>query len=168
MDEQRLEEDVAYRFAYLAQVMALTDRERALIRAARGSLRERLPFVVDAVRSTMLATPAMARHFADEGEVDPEVVGRHLRSWIEGLVARARDEDLPLWLDRGGAAHRAGAGDPRIDVPRVQMSALMGLLADCVLAEVAVLDLPVERRFEVARAFSKLLWAQNDLIQRHY
>lgn len=169
IDETRLEHDLAYRFGYLASFIGLTDRERALVRAARPALRDRLDHIVTQISAAMLARPAMLRHFAlDGGSPQAQLLERHLRAWIEGLIAKSREPGLAAWMDRVGAMHRAGAGDPRVDVPRVQMNALLGLLSDLILAEVQALDLPADRRFEIARAFSKLLWIQNDLIQRHY
>lgn len=167
--EARLEHDLAHRFSYLASFMGLTERERALVRAARPALRHRLDHIVEQISAAMLSSPAMLRHFAlDGGEVQPQRLERHLRAWIEGLISLAREPGLAAWMDRVGAMHRASAGDPRVDVPRVQMNALLGLLSDLILSEVQGLDLPADKRFEIARAFSKLLWIQNDLIQRHY
>ncbi len=169
IDEARLDQDVEYRFSYLAEFMGLTEHERALVRAARPALRERLDTIVGLIGEAMLARPEMVRHFVS-GDAPPnrDILEGHLRSWIEGLVSLARDPSLPGWMDRVGAAHRADSGDPSVDVPRVQMNALLGLLSDLVQGEIARLDLPAPRRFEIARAFSKLLWLQNDMIQRHY
>ena len=48
------------------------------------------------------------------------------------------------------------------------MNALMGFVADALTA--TILGLGLDRETEVAtlRAFGKLLWVQNDLINRHY
>jgi hypothetical protein len=170
IDEARLERDLAYRFGYLASFMGLTDRERALVRAARPALRERQDHIVRQISAAMLARPAMLRHFGldEDGPPQGQILERHLRAWIEGLIAKSRDPGLAEWMDRVGAMHRASAGDPRVDVPRVQLNALLGLLSDLILVEIQALELPADQRFEIARAFSKLLWIQNDLIQRHY
>ena len=159
--------DPAARFAYLAQVVDLTDRDRALVRAARGDLRQRMPVIVDRIVAVILGDPAMARHFAHDGPPDPSVIGRHLQGWLEGFVALARDDGLATWMDRVGRMHQAQDGDPRVQVDRLQLNALMAVLADAVLAETSRLDRPVELRFEIARAFSKLLWIQADLLTRH-
>jgi len=53
-------------------------------------------------------------------------------------------------------------------VPLVQMNALMGFVADAVNATILGFDLPAETKTAAVRAFSKLLWLQNDLINRHY
>jgi hypothetical protein len=48
------------------------------------------------------------------------------------------------------------------------MNALMGFVADALLATIGQLGLDVETERRMARAFSKVLWLQNDLITRHY
>jgi hypothetical protein len=50
----------------------------------------------------------------------------------------------------------------------VQMNALLGFVSDAILCK--ILSLNLERYLEIAtiRAFNKLLWIQNDLINRHY
>jgi hypothetical protein len=53
-------------------------------------------------------------------------------------------------------------------VPLVQMNALMGFVADALLATILSLDLDATMKVAAVRAFSKLLWLQNDLITRHY
>ena len=167
-DELRLETDTHARFTYLAGTMGLTDNDRVLVRAARTALRERLPVITERLSQAMLERPAMYRHFAPDGGVPTrEDLRPHLHAWVEGLVALARDDGLPAWMDHVGATHRSGTGNPQIHVPQVQINALLGLLSDLILSEVASLDLPAERRFAIARAFSKLLWIQNDFLQRH-
>jgi hypothetical protein len=170
LDEARLEHDAAYRFGYLASFIGLSERERALVRAARPALRDRLDHIVAQISTAMLARPAMLRHFGldEDGPPQAQILEHHLRAWIAGLIAQAREPGLATWMDKVGSMHRATAGDPRVDVPRVQMNALLGLLSDLILAEIQILPMPAAQRFEIARAFSKLLWIQNDLIQRHY
>ena len=63
---------------------------------------------------------------------------------------------------------RAKAGAPDIQVPLVQMNALMGFVGDALTATILGLGLPREREVQTLRAFNKLLWLQNDLINRHY
>ena len=108
IDEARLERDVAYRFDDLAEVVGFTERDRALIRAARPALRARIDPIVGRISEVILARPAMRRHFASgPGAPEAALVSRHLRAWIEGLLQRARAPDLPLWLDRVGASRRS-------------------------------------------------------------
>lgn len=67
-----------------------------------------------------------------------------------------------------GKIHTPLAGSKEIDVPLVQMNALMGFLADVLLDALMQLPLEESSRFQAIRAFSKLLWIQNDFITRHY
>ena len=72
---------------------------------------------------------------------------------------------------RGGwyfYSHTPKAGSKELDVPLVQMNALLGFVADALTH--TILSLGLERAVEVQtlRAFNKLLWLQNDLINRHY
>ena len=67
-----------------------------------------------------------------------------------------------------GKMHTPKAGSEELTVPLVQMNALLGFVADALTSTILSLDL--ERTLEVRtlRAFNKLLWLQNDLINRHY
>ncbi|MCA9032472.1 MAG: hypothetical protein KDA66_16765, partial [Planctomycetaceae bacterium] len=64
--------------------------------------------------------------------------------------------------------HTPKAGNKDIDVPLVQMNALMGLIADVLTEAIAGLDLDRDAMLKTIRAFHKLLWIQNDFITRHY
>ena len=72
------------------------------------------------------------------------------------------------YLDSVGKIHTFKAGSIELNVPLVQMDALMGFVSDALLG--AIIDLPLESKSKAAtvRAFNKLLWLQNDLIVRHY
>jgi hypothetical protein len=48
------------------------------------------------------------------------------------------------------------------------MNALMGFVADALTATILSLGLDRETEVRTLRAFNKLLWIQNDLINRHY
>jgi hypothetical protein len=72
------------------------------------------------------------------------------------------------YLDLVGQMHTPGKGSKQINVPLVQMNALMGFVADAVTATLFSLGLPREEETRMIRAFGKLLWVQNDLINRHY
>ena len=75
---------------------------------------------------------------------------------------------MVAYLDMVGKMHTPKAGAADLDVPLVQMNALLGFVADALTS--TILGLGLERKTEVAtlRAFNKLLWLQNDLINRHY
>ena len=72
------------------------------------------------------------------------------------------------YLDFVGKMHTVKAGSPDIQVPLVQMNALMGFVADALLSTILGLDLDHAMKTQAVRAFNKLLWLQNDLIPRHY
>jgi hypothetical protein len=72
------------------------------------------------------------------------------------------------YLDLVGKMHTPIAGSPDLDVPLVQMNALMGFVADALVAAIFSLGISRETEVQTFRAFNKLLWLQNDLITRHY
>ena len=67
-----------------------------------------------------------------------------------------------------GKIHTSKAGSAELDVPLVQMNALMGFVADALMNTILSLALPRADEALTLRAFNKLLWIQNDLITRHY
>jgi hypothetical protein len=72
------------------------------------------------------------------------------------------------YLDLVSKMHTPKAGSRDLDVPLVQMNALMGFVADALVATIFSLGLDRETEVRTVRAFNKLLWLQNDLITRHY
>ena len=93
---------------------------------------------------------------------------QHLARYLERLVTAPYDGKLVQYLDMVGKMHTWKAGNPDVNVPLVQMNALMGFVADAVNATILGSDLPADAKAKAIRAFSKLLWLQNDLINRHY
>jgi len=168
VDEARLERDIAYRFRWLAEFIGLTDRDLRIIRAARPLLTPLIPDLTERIRARMFAWESTRRHFLRDGQVDPAIVGAHLGGYIERLLELAGDDRMGPYLDRVGAVHRRTAGDPTIDVPLVQVDALLGFIADQMIAVIADMSLPETRKIDAIRAFSKLLWIQNDLMRRRY
>ena len=75
---------------------------------------------------------------------------------------------MASYLDMVGKIHTSRAGNPEIDVPLVQMNALMGYLSDSLFEVVLSLPLDPSTAMQTIRAFNKLLWIQNDFISRHY
>ena len=72
------------------------------------------------------------------------------------------------YLDMVGKIHTDKAGSKEINVPLVQMNALMGFVADAFTATIIGMKLDRDLEVKALRAFGKLLWIQNDLIVRHY
>ncbi len=185
VDEQLLETDVAYRFQYLAEFIGFTGQDIEVIHGAAGLLAPLVPVLVDAVYDKLHSYDATWRHFLPrqagyEGEIPtsldaltmdhPQIAFRkqHLGRYLERLVTAPYEGKMVAYLDMVGKIHTPAAGNPQIHVPLVQMNALMGFVADAVNATILGADLPAEAKAAAIRAFSKLLWIQNDLIVRHY
>jgi hypothetical protein len=185
IDEARLENDLAYRFAYLTEFMEFGADEIDAIHNAASLLGDRVPGLVDAVYVKLFSFDATKRHFVNpqqgfEGSLPADVESlsleddviafrkQHLGRYLAALVTRPYDAKMVQYLDAVGAMHTPHVGSKKVNVPLVQMNALMGFVADAINA--TVLDLGLDRQTEVTtlRAFSKLLWLQNDLINRHY
>jgi hypothetical protein len=75
---------------------------------------------------------------------------------------------MNAYLDMVGKIHTAKAGNPDVVIPLVQMNALMGFVHDALIGLIFTLAAPECRRVALARALTKLLWIQSDLISRHY
>ena len=185
VDEGRLEGDLGYRFEYLAGFMGFGAEDIEAIHGAAGALAPLVPALVDAVYEKLHAHDATWRHFLPRQHgYEGAVPGRledltmdheqirfrkgHLGRYLAGLVTREYDSKMIAYLDMVGKMHTPAAGSADLDVPLVQMNALMGFVADALMATILGLGLDREREVRTIRAFNKLLWIQNDLITRHY
>lgn len=185
IDEGRLETDLGYRFGYLAKFMGFGPEDVEAIHAAAPHLGPLVPTLVDAVYDKLQGQDATWRHFQPrQSGYDGEVPERledltmdnaqirfrkgHLARYLEALVTRTYDDKMVSYLDMVGKMHTPKAGSAALDVPLVQMNALMGFVADALTATIFGLHLPREQETRTVRAFGKLLWLQNDLINRHY
>ncbi|MCE9548596.1 MAG: protoglobin family protein [Planctomycetia bacterium] len=185
IDEPRLESDLGYRFGYLTEFMEFGPEDVAAIHAAAGAIAPLVPTLVNAVYEKLHHYDATWRHFLPrqsgyEGEVpqqfedvtpDHEMIRyrkEHLARYLAALVTRPYDGKMVAYLDMVGKMHTPKAGSQELNVPLVQMNALLGFVADALTS--TILSLGLKRAQEVAtlRAFGKLLWLQNDLINRHY
>ncbi|HJZ55877.1 MAG TPA: protoglobin family protein, partial [Gemmataceae bacterium] len=185
IDEARLETDLAYRFAYVAEFMGFGPADTEAIHAAAAHLAPLVPALVDAVYHKLHTYDSTWRHFlprqhgydgaipADLSQLTmdhPQIAYRkqHLARYLAALVTRPYDGKMLDYLDMVGKIHTPKAGSQEIDVPLVQMNALMGFVSDALSATILGLGLPREAEAKTLRAFNKLLWVQNDLITRHY
>jgi hypothetical protein len=185
VDETRLERDLPYRIGYLTEFMGFTSDDVKSIHNSASLLAPLVPALVDAVYDKLHSYDATWRHFvprqfgftgstADSPEalaMDHEVIQfrkQHLARYFTALVTRPYDEKMLSYLDMVGKIHTPAAGNAQIDVPLVQMNALLGFVADALVATITGLNLPRETEIQTLRAFTKLLWVQNDLINRHY
>ena len=185
IDEARLETDLGYRFEYLAKFMGFTAEDIAVIHGAAPALAPLVPGLVNAVYDKLFQYDATWRHFLPRqhgytGEVPKDLEHltmtheqiefrkQHLGRYLVALVTRPYDGKMVEYLDMVGKIHTSKAGSKELNVPLVQMNALMGFVADAFIATILGLNLPREVEAKALRAFSKLLWLQNDLIARHY
>ena len=185
IDEQKLESDLGYRFGYVTEFMGFGEDVIAAIHGSAEHLAPIVPALVDAVYDKLFSYDATKRHFVPrqsgyEGDVpesvealqmDHEMIEfrkQHLGRYLERLVTKPYDGDMLNYLDLVGKIHTPKAGSKELDVPLVQMNALMGFVSDALIATILGLGLDAEATSRTLRAFNKLLWLQNDLITRHY
>ena len=155
------------------------------IHAAAGHLAPLIPSIVERTYEKLLTYDATARHFVPrqhgyDGPLpesleslhadDPQIQFRkgHLTRYLMQIIGHAYNDKMVTYLDMAGKMHTPKAGNKNIDVPLVQMNALLGLISDSLLAAILGLNVDDEIKARTLRAFNKLLWIQNDLIARHY
>ena len=140
---------------------------------------------MDAVYDKLFSYDATKRHFVprqhgydgpvpeslDALELDHEMIEfrkQHLGRYLTRLVTKPYDEKMVQYLDLVGKMHTPKTGNKELDVPLVQMNALMGFVSDALTATIQGLGLERDAERKTIRAFNKLMWLQNDLITRHY
>lgn len=185
IDEDRLDSDLDYRFGYLADFMEFSEADIAAIHDAAPLLAPIVPALVDTVYDKLFSYDATKRHFVPrqsgyDGEVPSDIDALaqdhemiqfrkgHLATYLRSLVTRPYNSDMVKYLDFVGQMHTPGAGSKKIDVPLVQMNALLGFVSDAIVNTILGLNLEQNTQTHTLRAFNKLLWLQNDLINRHY
>jgi hypothetical protein len=185
IDEARLESDLDYRFDYLARFIGFGADDVAAIHAAAAALAPLVPTLVNAVYEKLHQYDATWRHFLPrqsgyDGAVPqnleeltpdhPMIRYRkdHLARYLAALVTRPYDGKMVEYLDMVGKMHTPKAGSKQLHVPLVQMNALLGFVADALTSTIVGLELERAAEARTLRAFGKLLWLQNDLINRHY
>lgn len=185
IDEPRLESDLGYRFQFVAEFIGFGEDDIAAIHGAASYLAPLVPGLVDAVYVKLFEYDATKRHFVPrqhgyDGDVPasleeltldhPMIAFRkqHLGRYLEALVTKPYDGKMLTYLDAVGKIHTPRAGAKELDVPLVQMNALMGFVADALTNTILGMGLDRDIEVKTVRAFGKLLWIQNDLITRHY
>lgn len=185
IDEPRLEADTAYRFHYLCEFIGFGPGDIDAIHAAAPLLAPLVPSLVDAVYEKLFTYDSTKRHFVprqsgyngpvptgiDELTLDHPMIAfrkQHLARYVARLVTGAYDGAMVQYLDMVGKIHTPAAGSPTLDVPLVQMNALLGFVANAVSRTIFSLGLAREVETQTLLAFEKLLWVQSDLISRHH
>ena len=185
IDEARLESDLAYRFEYLVEFVGFGPEDIEAIHGVAEHLGPLVPALVDAVYDKLFSYDATKRQFLPkqsgyDGEVpmsleeltpDHEMIKfrkDHLSRYLVTLVSKPYNAKMVTYLDMVGKIHTAKAGSKDLYVPLVQMNALLGFVSDALLSTIMGLGLPRDTEVATVRAFNKLLWLQNDLINHHY
>jgi hypothetical protein len=183
VDEPRLETDLAYRVAYLTEFMGMTSNDFEAIQESAAVLGPVVDALVDAVYEKLWKYDSTQRHFRRPGSgfkepvngdimsLDHPYVGfrkDRLRKYLVRLVSGVYDDKFLQYLDWAGKIHTTKAGAPQVEVPLVQMNALMGFVAAAVVSTLWDLVPDDAKRRRYIEAWNKLLWVQNDLITRHY
>lgn len=185
IDEARLETDLEYRFGYLTEFVGLDEKDIDAIHAAAEHLAPVVPGLVDAVYDKLFSFDATKRHFVPrqhgyDGPVPENIDAlsleheqiefrkQHLARYLTSLVTREYNAKMVSYLDMVGKMHTPKAGSDKLDVPLVQMNALLGFVATALIDTILSLGLDRETEVRTISAFNKLLWVQNDLVNRHY
>src|SRR6476661_142813 len=178
IDEERLETDTLYRVGYVAEFMGFGADDVAAIHGAASHLAPLVPVLVDAVYEKLFSYDATKRHFVprQSGYAGPvpesletltqdhemiEFRKAHLGRYLVALVTRQYDEKMIGYLDMVGKMHTPKAGSEELDVPLVQMNALLGFVSDALVNVIFGLGLDRHSEIHTVRAFNKLLWLQN-------
>jgi Protoglobin len=185
IDEQRLETDLPFRFEYLAEFIGFGPEDAAVVQMSGMYLGPLIPQMVDTTYEKLLSYDATARHFVphQSGFNGPAPAGlsgvtanhpqvqfrkEHLSRYFMQILGRSCDGRMVPYLDMVGKIHTPRAGNPEIDVPLVQMNALMGFISDALIGVISSLPVDTATSLRMIRAFNKLLWIQNDFVNRHY
>jgi hypothetical protein len=185
VDETQLETDTAYRFGYLSEFIGFGKDDIDAIHASAPTLGPLVPALVDAVYDKLFSYDSTKRHFVprqsgydgpvpesiDSLSVDHPMIAfrkQHLGRYLTRLVTGQYDGQMVQYLDMVGKIHTPEAGSADLDVPLVQMNALLGFVATAITATIMSFGLDRETEKRTLLAFNKLLWIQNDLISRHY
>ena len=157
----------------------------ALIQSSAPYIGPLIPQLVEKTYEKLLSYDATARHFVPrqagyEGPLPgdlahlaanhPQIQFRkeHLSRYLMQLLGRSYDAKMVQYFDMVGKMHTPKAGNKEIDIPLVQMNAFMGLFADILTDVISQQPFDAATLLGTLRAFHKLLWIQNDFINRHY
>ncbi len=185
VDEASLESDLNERYKFVAEFVGFDENDAKAIHASAGYLAPLIPAIVDQTYEKLLAYDATARHFVPRQEGydgplpdsleslaadHPQIQFRkdHLNRYLMHVLGHAYNDKMALFLDMSGKMHTPKAGNKDIDVPLVQMNALLGLLSDLLFEAILGFAMDDDTKTRTMRAFNKLLWIQNDLVTRHY
>lgn len=188
IDESRLEEDVYYRFRFVARFIDFEVEDLQTLREIAPRLIDRLEPIIEEVYERFRAYDATWRHFSvpttgcpmasasqrrhmeeiatDHGSI---LFRRHkLLKYFRFVLLRPFDDQTVRHFDQMARRHRGASESAAMRIPLVQMNAFMAFIADRITVALLELDLEREQERAALRAVQKLLWLQTDLITRHY
>ena len=188
VDERKLETDVEYRFAYVAEYLGFGEEDQRAIRDAAPLTVPLVPKIVDAAYDAFHRYDATWRHFlprqqgkAEFGaardrrlaELTPDQAGIRTRKhslgrYFHRLMTEPYDASMIQYMDAMGRIHKAESHRARLDIPIVHMNAFLGQVADAIAGLIRGLGLEPDRELALIRAYMKVMWLQNDLVSRHY
>ncbi|MCA8997898.1 MAG: protoglobin family protein [Planctomycetaceae bacterium] len=185
IDESALETDPQARYEFLAEFIGFGPDDIKRIQSSAPHLGPRIPELVEQTYERLLSFDATARHFVPrqhgyDGPTPPDLSTLtvdhpqiqfrkdHLNRYFISLIGRAYDAKMVQYLDIVGRIHTPQAGNKEINVPLVQMNALMGVISHALIQSISEWPIDAETRLRTIQAFNKLLWIQNDFITRHY
>lgn len=183
--ENKLESDIVYRFEYACEVIGLTEKDHAVLRKHHQLMKSKLSRIVDHVYKKMFQFDAMKRHFLsrhkgfegalpgslDQLGLDHEQIvfrKKRLEEYFSKLSTADWDETFAVLLDVVGHMHTVKQGNKVLEVPAVQIAALLGAISDLFIETIAKLGLPEKAELQLQRAYTKLFWVQNCMFIRHW
>ena len=101
-------------------------------------------------------------------EVELENRKKALVGYLQKLGTPGADETFAVFLDLIGYIHTPEKGAATLAVPIVQLTALLGYIADQFTVAISRLKLSASAKLKLQRAYSKLFWIQNSMFIRHY
>ena len=185
VDETRLETDVSYRFNFLVDVTGLTDQDHEFLRKHHKILEPHLSDIVASVYRKMFEFQSMKRHFLPrhtgfEGNVpaainelkfdhkQTEFRKQRLEEYFVKLCTADWDETFAALIDVVGHMHTPRQGNALLQIPMVQISALLGVINDLFLQKITELELSPKSQLAIQRTYTKLFWIQNGMFIRHW
>jgi len=188
-DEAKIESDIEYRFQFLATFVGFTEDDIKTIHGAAPLLAPLVPTIVEAVYNKLFSYDVTKQHFLPrnigyDGELAKnleEFTLEHdqikyrkkmLSNYLVKLVTQPYDKNFISYLNWVGKIHTGSAegkpGTKHLHVPLVLMNALLTWVNDALNVIITNLGLPRDKEIAAIRAFTKLLWIQNDFMSKHY
>ena len=185
-DNEKLDSDLLVRYQYLADFMGFGEEDLKAINGAAPILAQLVPDITAAVYRKLFSYSNTKKYFLQRNEgftgelaSDMEHLGMeheqiNMRRMILGkylgrlVTTSVIDLSFVKYLDYVGKVHTPKAGAQSINIPLLHMNALMGFINDALTIIVINLGLTRDQEITLIRAFTKLLWIQEEFITKHY